>query len=173
MNSANAFWQIVIALLVSVGGAGILAAALSSWLGRVWATRIGDAERARLARELETYKSEMQHLLDDRRDALTRKRDMYARLATSMRVFIGGPRPVSAQEKQSFLEAFDHASLWASEEVAAALSRFLETSVRHSHDPRSVSNDEFKNAYRTCVVAMRRDCGFPDTTFTYPVVQFD
>ena len=79
--------------------------------------RVADAERPRFAKELEGYKSELQHLVEDRRDAVTRKRDVYARLVTSMRVFVGGPRTVSAREKQAFLEAFDHASLWAWEEV--------------------------------------------------------
>jgi hypothetical protein len=166
-------WHIAGAIIVSIGGASVLVVGLSSWLGKVWATRIADAERARLAKEVESYKSELQHLLEDRRDALTRKRDIYARLVTSMRVFLGGPRPVSTDEKRAFLQAFDHASLWASEQVAETLGRFLETSVRHSNHPGSVSNDEFKDAYRACVESMRRDCGFPNTEFRYPVVQFE
>ena len=173
MSSPDEIWKVAAAVIVSVGGGGVLVVALSSWLGKVWANRIADAERARFAKDLEGYKSELQHLLEDRRDALTRKRDVYARLVTSMRVFIGGRRAVSQSEKQAFLEAFDHASLWASEEVTALLGRFLETSVRLTNQPGSVSNDEFKDAYRACVEEMRRDCGFPDTTFKYPVVQFD
>jgi hypothetical protein len=173
VNNAETVWRIAGAIIISVGGAGVLVVGLSSWLGKVWATRIADAERARLAKDVEGYRSELQHLLDDRRDALTRKRDIYARLVTSMRVFLGGSRSVSPDEKQAFLEAFDHASLWASEEVAATLVRFLETSVRHSHQPGAVSVDEFKNAYRACVESMRRDCGFPNTAIRYPVVQFE
>jgi hypothetical protein len=173
VNSAAAIWELAGAIIVSLGGGALLVVALSSWLGKVWATRIADAERSRLAKEVEGYKTELQQLVEDRRDALTRKRDMYARLVTSMRVFLGGGRVVSSDEKRAFLEALDHASLWASEEVVASLGRFLEASVRHTNNPGSVSNDDFKNAYRACVEAMRRDCGFPDTTFKYPVIQFD
>jgi len=171
MNTATV-WEVAGAIILSVGGAGVLVTGLSSWLGKVWATRIADAEKARFARELEGYKSELQHLLEDRRDALTRKRDVYARLVTSMRVFLGGPRAVSHDEKQAFLEAFDHASLWASEDVVSALGRFLDATVRHAANPQNVTNEEFKDFYRACVVEMRRDCGFPDTKFTYPVIQF-
>ena len=170
--TTSAIWELAGAIILSVGGAGLLVTGLSSWLGKVWATRIADAERARFAKDLEGYKSELQHLLEDRRDALTRKRDVYARLVTSMRVFLGGPRVVSDDEKQAFLAAFDHASLWASEGVVSSLGRFLDATVRHAANPKNVSNDEFKDFYRACVEEMRRDCGFPNTEFKYPVIQF-
>jgi hypothetical protein len=173
VNSVEAVWQVAIAVMLSLGGGAALVVGFSSWLGKIWADRIATSERARFTKELEGYKSELQHLLEDRRDALSRKRDVYAKLVTSMRVFIGGRRNVSDDEKRAFLEAFDHASLWASEEVTEQLAHFLEISVRITNQAGSISNDEFKNAYRACVVAIRRDCGFPETKFTYPVVQFD
>jgi hypothetical protein len=138
----------------------------------VWATRIADAERARFSKELESYKSDLQHLSEERRDALTRKRDVYAQVATSMRVFLAAGRLASDDEKREFLVAFDQATLWGSEDVVKSLAHFLEQSTRNTAQPGSVSNDEFKNAYRECMIAMRRDCGFPDTTFRYPVVTF-
>ena len=89
-----------------------------------------------------------------------------------MRVFLASARPSSEEEKRNFLEAFDLAALWASEDVAAALSSFLELSVRNANQSGSVSNEVFKDAYRVCLTAMRRDCGFPDTKFKYPVITF-
>jgi hypothetical protein len=49
---------------------------------------MADEERARLSRELEAFKNELHQFAEERRDALIRKRDMYARIATSMRVFL-------------------------------------------------------------------------------------
>lgn len=172
MNITSIIWSTAGAILVSLGGGGVIVFALSSWLGKVWATRMADAERARFARELEYYKSELQQLSEERRDALARKRDVYGRVVASMRVFIGGGQPASDAEKRDFLLAFDQAALWASEEVAQSLSHFLDQSVRNTKEPGSVSNDDFKNAYRACVNVMRRDCGFPDTAFNYPVITF-
>ncbi|MCG3111686.1 MAG: hypothetical protein MCM46_07650 [Candidatus Manganitrophus sp. SB1] len=165
-------WSTAAAVIASLGGGAVLVFAFSSWLGKVWATRIAEAERARFSRELEGYRNQLQQLAEERRDALTRKRDIYAQLATSMRVFLVSGRPASDQEKKDFLAAFDVAALWASEAVAKALANFLEYSTRSANQPGSVTNDEFKNAYRACLNAMRRDCGFPDTEFSYPVITF-
>ena len=44
------------AVLLSVGGGGAIVFALSSWLGKVWANRILEREKATLARELEAAK---------------------------------------------------------------------------------------------------------------------
>lgn len=172
MNDAAMIWSTAAAVLGSLGGGAFLVFAFSSWLGKVWATRIADAERARFSKELEGYRNELQRLLDERRDALIRKRDIYERLASSMRVFLASGKSTSDEERREFLAAFDRAALWASEEVALALSSFLQYSVRSVSHPDTVTNEKFKDEYRACLNAMRRDCGFPDTKFSYPVLTF-
>jgi hypothetical protein len=151
----NAIWSTAAAVVLSLGGGGVIVIALSSWLGKVWASRIAEAERARFSRDIEGYKNDLRQLSEERRDALTRKRDIYARLAVSMRVFLAAKKPSSDDEKREFLMAFDQAALWASEEVAQTLSIFVECSIRNTRQPGSVSNDELKNAYRACLNAMR------------------
>ena len=121
---------------------------------------------------LEAYKSELEILSNEHRDALTRKRDVYGSVATSMRVFLAGGRQATDQKKGDFIIAFDQAYLWASEDVVDALEDFLQLSVRSTSEPGSVSNEEFKDGYRACLIAMRRDCGFPDTNLRYPVLSF-
>ena len=165
-------WKVAGAVITSLGGSVAIILACSSWLGKVWATRIADAEKAKFAEDLERYRNELHQLAEERQDALTRKRDVYGRLAASMRVFLRTGTASTAEDKRAFETAFDHAALWASEEVAKTIGSFLELSTRHTADRASVSNDEFKDAYRSCMNAMRRDCGFPDTTFNYPVVTF-
>lgn len=172
MSDTSTIWSTALAVIASLGGGGLFVFALSSWLGKVWATRIAETERARFAREFENYRNELQQLSDERRDALSRKRDVYGKVAASMRVFLAGSRPASDAEKRDFLLAFDQAALWASENVVTTLGFFLEQSIRNTNQPGSVTNQEFKDAYRACLNAMRRDCGFPDTTFNYPVVTF-
>ena len=47
------FWQTVIGILGSVGIGGAVVAALSSWLGKVWANRLMAEEKAKYEKELE------------------------------------------------------------------------------------------------------------------------
>ena len=48
--------KIISASLASVGGAGTIIWALSSWLGKVWASRILEADRAKYQAQLEVIK---------------------------------------------------------------------------------------------------------------------
>jgi hypothetical protein len=52
-------FSVATAVLASLGGAGLLLIALSSWLGKVWASRILERERADLAKSIETTKYEL------------------------------------------------------------------------------------------------------------------
>lgn len=52
-------WEIAGALVVSVGGSGAIVLGLSSWLGKVWASRILEEDRAKFANELERLKTDL------------------------------------------------------------------------------------------------------------------
>lgn len=51
--------NIVAAAVLSVGGAGAVVMALSSWLGKIWAERLMEREKAEHAKELENLRSEL------------------------------------------------------------------------------------------------------------------
>jgi hypothetical protein len=55
-------WEVAGAIIASVGGAGVLMLALSSWLGKVWATRILDKERQRFAADLEQLRTTLEQI---------------------------------------------------------------------------------------------------------------
>ena len=48
--------KLVSAFLASVGGAGAIIFGLSSWLGKVWANRILEADRVKYQTQLEVIK---------------------------------------------------------------------------------------------------------------------
>src|SRR5690349_20226725 len=100
MSNMNIIWNAAGAVIASLGGGVVLVFAFSSWLGKVWAIRIADEERARFSRELEAFKNELHQLAEERQDARIRKRDMYARIATSMRVFLASAHPATETEKR-------------------------------------------------------------------------
>jgi hypothetical protein len=63
-------FQVALAVLASVGGGAAIVFALSSWLGKVWASRILEQERAKYANELETVRNGYAHELEKLRSDL-------------------------------------------------------------------------------------------------------
>lgn len=124
---------------------------LSSWLGKVWASRILEREKADLTKSIETIKAELtrsierekaemarfheahrsqlQELSTDRLDALNRKRDVYTQLATKMRVLLHADMTPEQQRQdtRAFLAAYDQGYIWSSEPVIVAIRDLIET----------------------------------------------
>ena len=61
--STNAF-EIAQAVLLSVGGGGLIVLALSSWLGKVWANRILEADRLKYSEQIEHIKQSNKTVAD-------------------------------------------------------------------------------------------------------------
>ncbi len=55
-------YQIAYAIIVSLGGGVIIVFAASSWLGKVWASRILERERVKHQKDIEHYKNELNEL---------------------------------------------------------------------------------------------------------------
>ena len=208
-------FSVATALLASVGGASILLIAMSSWLGRVWASRILEREKADLSRSIETtkaeltrsiesdkaaltafldeHRSELQQLATERFDALNRRRDVYARLATKMRILLRADMADAQREsdKWAFLAAYDEGFIWASERVTAAVRdlidvveaktiaddnlRLMPQNAAALGSVSTASQDYDKKArvlYQRCLLEMRQDCGFPNSEADYRVISF-
>jgi kynurenine formamidase len=56
-------WSIAGAVLASIGGGGVLLLALSSWLGKIWANRILEGDKAKYQKEFAELKSELDRRL--------------------------------------------------------------------------------------------------------------
>lgn len=52
--------NLILTILQQIGGAGIIIGGLAAWLGKVWATRIADAQRAAHEQELAHLKSSLE-----------------------------------------------------------------------------------------------------------------
>ena len=208
-------FSVASAVLISVGGAGAVLIMLSSWLGRVWASRILEREKTELSKSIEVtradltssierekaamaafheeHKSELQELLSQRLDVLTRRRDVYALLATKMRIFLRADMPAAQlqNEKWAFLAAYDEGYLWASESVAASIRDFIEVIENKSvadkhlvlipanapgyaqvHATAQALDATARDHYQRCLLEMRRDSGFPGSDTEHRVVSF-
>lgn len=203
------------AALLSLGGAATVLAALSSWLGKVWASRILEREKTELSKSIETtkaeltrsieqekavmaafheeHKAEIQELASQRLDALNRRRDVYSRLATKMRILLRADMASAQreQDKWAFLAAYDEGYIWTTEPVAAAIHDLVETMEKKATADANVRvmppnapgypqvqataqalDIEAQERYRRCLLEMRRDCGFAESSVGYRVVSF-
>ena len=144
-------------VLLALGGGAAIVYVLARWLGGVWANRILENERSAHGREHEV---------------LVRRRNVYVKLAVSLRVFLRGHDPNASDIRERFLEAYDEASLWAPDSVMNPVGQLLDMIRENTARPGIVSQETLQAAYASCMSAMRRDTGFPNTTFAYRVVSF-
>lgn len=140
------------------------------WLVQSATARQAQRRQSELTTELELTKAKLQELQAQRQDTLTRKREVYARLITGMRVMIQSDLPATDEEKKAFLRAYDESCLWASEEVATAI-RILLILMR---DEKNAPQEAQKAVYNNCVIAMRKECLGDDSckNFEYQFVKF-
>jgi hypothetical protein len=156
-------------VLGTLGATGVVFG-VASYVGQRWATRNAQAHQAKLEAELDRVRAELERGTAAVVDALTRRREVSARLAASLRVLLSGTMPGGPEQKIALLSAYDVACLWAAEPVAEAVGELLDlVRVTEVH---SVPQEQIRAAYSKCMDAMRRDCGFPSTTFRYRLVTF-
>lgn len=144
-------------VLLALGGGAVIVFALAKWLGGVWAARILEGERLAGAREQEL---------------LVRRRNVYAKLSVSLRVFLSASTHKSHDDQKRFLEAYDEAALWAADEVMNSVGYLLDLIRKNTASRGAVTEEELQSAYTSAIEAMRKDCGFPNTRFQYRVVSF-
>ena len=154
------------AIIAAVGGAAALVIVLSGWLGRVIANRIAQQDRARVDAELERLRAALAQNSATELDALTRRREVYTRLAKALRVFVDGGNP-SEEAQGRFLEAYDEACIWAAEPVIAGIEGLLD-----AVQEKPINQASTKAAYSSVIEAMRRDAGHPSTAIRYRFVKF-
>jgi hypothetical protein len=193
-------FAVAAAVLASIGGAGGILLLLSGWLGRVWASRIMEREKAELTRSIErekaelakfheAHRNELQELSSQRQDALNRKRDVYTQLATTLRVILTAKVDQKQQEenKRAFLAAYDSGFIWASEPVIMAVRDLLDTLTKKASADEQLKQSPSNAAliaesrrldgeagalYRLCMLEMRKDSGFPNSSAEYRLISF-
>jgi len=179
--------EVALTVIASLGGGGLIVLGLSSWLGKTWATRIMERERAELersiqilkadlAKSLEQTKVEMQEQASQQLDAITRKREVYGAFVTASRALLG--KRVTSADQEAFLAAYSRSYLWASEEVALSIQRLIELLAQQAASnkaslPQDQQLIERGNvAFKNCMLAMRRDVGFLESNCEFRPVTF-
>lgn len=83
MTWSDAF-RVITAAIVSLGGGSALVWGMSSWLGKVWAARILERERATYAKELENRKAELTRLTAEHQIRYTRLHERQAEVISEV-----------------------------------------------------------------------------------------
>jgi hypothetical protein len=156
----------VAAIFAAVGGAATVVIALSGWLARIIANRIAQQDRARVDAEIERLRAGLARDSASALDALTRRREVYSTLVTSLRVFIDSGAQ-SMEAKAAFLRAYDEACIWGAEPIVKAIEELLDAAQQ-----RPIDQARIQTAYRRAVLAMREDSGHPGTAVQYRFVKF-
>ena len=141
----------------------------------------------------EAHKIELQEMSSKRLDALNRRRDVYARLATTMRILLRADMSNEQQgtDKRAFLAAYDEGYLWAAEPVATSVRELILTMEKKASADKALklmpanapeyvrAQAEVKSLdaaarelYQRCLLEMRKDCGFPDSAAEHRIVSF-
>ena len=128
MNSSEAF-EIAQAVLVSLGGGALLVLALSSWLGKVWANRMMEKERAKYESDLEKIKANLSEKLEKNNLNYRQKIDLYKEISTPIIQLV-----VSIEHQGNFtqeqMKAFEIKRL----EITAQLAMFAPQSVFNKYN---------------------------------------
>jgi hypothetical protein len=117
--SISEVWSVALAVLASIGGGGILTVGLSSWIGKVWADRILEREKASLQKQFAEAKLELDKSLHRHNVAVTRIdtqrveaiRDLYGALIAWNEVvwLILAPNNF---ETRNYPDAINHYTAW-------------------------------------------------------------
>lgn len=154
-------FEIVAAILVSVGVSGAIIVSISKWLSGLIAKRLEQSYQARLDKAAA-----------DEFDLLIRRREVYSRLIKSMRVFLSSKVAATVEEENEFLRSYDECCLWAPDEVLAAIGEFLDLNIQKSKSQKSVDQNDYRKTYTNCIEKIRQDSGFKDTNIVYRFVNF-
>lgn len=128
MDSSTA-WEIAQAVLVSIGGGGVIVFLLSGYLGSVWADRLMAAETAKHQKELEVLRSELSRTCS--RDALNYKEkiDLYKGISDPIIELIVSIEN-TGEITNELLSNFEHKRL----SITAQLAMFAPMSVYDAYN---------------------------------------
>lgn len=125
--TATDLFELAGALIASIGGGAALILAFSSWLGKVWASRILEAEKANYARELEGLKSRFLADTERYKTSLKKSEFIFQKEYEAASEFVGivrSIRPTFAHPDMDWYEACNLIAL-SFEKHEETLERFL------------------------------------------------
>lgn len=181
-------------ILGSLGGAGFIVIGLSSWLGRVWSTRLMDNERHKYEQDLEALRSNLraendqqlasisndyeifkQTHLREHNDKLEIYRsclDIVALILAKIELTTLGERAgLSVEDKEVFganrLKLYAYLAMLAPQEVMDANDNLIDILLALVYDGKTTDWVTIREAALNLTNAMRADIGLNKMSITY------
>ncbi|WP_286874057.1 hypothetical protein [Spongiibacter sp.] len=182
------------AILGSLGGAGVIIIALSSWLGKVWATRLMDNERHKHDRDLEALRASLkaqndkqltemssdfeifkQTHLREHNDKLAIYRaalDTVVTILAKVELLVIGQRgELSTEEKEAFendrLRIYGYLAMLAPQSVIDANDALVDLLLALIYDGEQTNWETVRNSALRLINAMRADIGLNKEPVAY------
>ena len=173
MNPSNAF-EIAQAVLLSLGGGGIIVFALSNWLGKVWANRLMATATAQHEKDLEKLNSELRR--EDNRHALNYKEkiDLYKGISEpiiELIVLIEKTGSITQELMTSFelkrLSSTSQLAMFAPMTVFEAYNNTIDYLYNCLERKDTYTFQSFRKFAFSFLSEIRRDIGIYDDDVTY------
>ncbi|MCX5815965.1 MAG: hypothetical protein NTX75_06930 [Proteobacteria bacterium] len=157
MNIMENFYQIAFILLTSVGGAVIIIAALSTWLGKVWANRILESDKAKYTQELDKIRHQFQIEFDqlsiiheNQKSSFQRMiKELHKSIKSLEQAYDEAWQPISDKHYDALKEVIIEESLFLGAEGEKALNIYLDFLGKAVYFPEDESQDDktLRNIY--------------------------
>lgn len=179
MNVVDVF-ELAGAVLVSMGGSGLILFAFSSWLGKVWASRILANETHKLASQLEATKRELDVIKETtlrfKNDKIITYRiviDVIARILATLDSFEGGRLHAddAATRFDEFNEqrirVYGYLAMLAPQSVMDAQDNLMDYLLKISNNSATYEWEKVREMALAALNAIRADIGINDTPIAY------
>lgn len=177
--SVKEIFEVSMAIIGSLGGAALLLAAFSSWLGNVWAKRMLQTERAKNEKVLEEVKKELDILkqkeLTRHFDKLAIYKDIVHLISEILReleaVSSAKQARVSFDVEHSFSlcrnKAYGYISLVSTQEVMDKYNDMIDFFIPIMYEGKSATWVEMRTKADALLNEMRADLGIKDSEIIY------
>jgi hypothetical protein len=173
-------FKIITAAIASVGVAGGIIFALSSWLGKVWASRILDREKNELNKELEATKRELDVYKDtylkNHNDKVIIYRaviDIVSKLLSTFDSFQSGrmPHTDAAQAFDIFneqrMQTYGYLAMLAPQQAMDAHDQLIDHLIKISGGDAPYEWERVRNLAINFINEVRNDIGIDKTPISY------
>jgi len=172
-------FEVAFAILASLGGAALLLAAFSSWLGNLWAKRMLQNERAKHQESLESVKRELNLLLQKdvtrHHDKLATYKDIIHFICEILReleaVGLGTKAQVSQSVKDNFSllrnKAYGYITLVSNQDVMDKYNDLIDYLLPIMFEGRTGEWVEMRIKADAMLNAMRKDLGINEGEVVY------
>ena len=133
------------AVVVSLGGSSLILLALSSWLGRVWAERILERQKAIYAVDLEEFKKKLVLETESHKIRLKKSELIFAREFDAASSLVALVKDITPTYKHPMMDWND-----ACDDIARDFGKIENLIAKYLRDNGAVLNDQVKDILASC-----------------------